>query len=89
MSDIIRSVLKRITGIQCGRLPKPTLIRMMALEQALLAKDPAKSAMESSSTPITLQVDGTSKKHTPYLTTLASTDSGRYGIGLSVLLKNW
>ena len=82
VSEIIRLVLKRIGGFDCGRLPKPTLIRLMAFEQAILSKESARSAIESSDNPITLQMDGTSKKHIPYVAMLASTDSGTYGIGL-------
>ena len=83
VSEIIKLILQRVGGLNCGRLPKPTLIRMMALEQALLAKESAKSALEKSTTPVTYQVDGTTKKHVPYLTALASTADGTYGIGLS------
>ena len=69
--------------MDCGRLPKPTLIRLMAFEQALLAKDSAKAAIESCETPVTLQMDGTSKKHVQYVTMLASTATGIYGLGLT------
>ena len=61
VSEIIRLVLNWVAGLNCGRLPKPTLIRMMALEQALLAKESAKSAIENSTSPVTLQLDGTTK----------------------------
>lgn len=76
VSDIIKLILNRVGGLNCGRLPKPTLIRMMAFEQALIAKESAKAAMENSSSSLTLHVDGTTKKHTPYLTSLVSTDTG-------------
>ena len=83
VSNIIRLVLKRIGGINCGKLPKPTLIRLMAFEQALLAKDAARNAIENCAMPATLQMDGTTKKHIPYVTMLATTDSGTYGLGLT------
>ena len=37
--------------------------------------------------PITLHTDGTSKQHVPFITMLASTESGTYGIGLSTVEK--
>ncbi|XP_041476948.1 uncharacterized protein LOC121425060 [Lytechinus variegatus] len=46
-SDIIRLVLQRVAGLDCGKLPKPTCIRYMAFEQALLSKHVAKEAIES------------------------------------------
>ena len=79
VSDIIRLVLKRVGGFDCGRLPKPTLIHLMAFEQPLLAKDAARHAIENCKNDVTFQADGTTKKHVPYVTMLASTDSGTYG----------
>ena len=55
----------------------------MAFEQALLSKHVAKDAIENSDNPVTMQTDGTSKKHIPYVAMLASTDTGTYGIGLT------
>lgn len=55
----------------------------MAFEQALLSKHVAKTAIMNSKTPVTLHTDGTSKKHHSYVTMLASTDSGTYGLGLN------
>lgn len=83
VSNIIRLVLKRIGGFDCRRLPKPTLIRLMAFEQALLAKDAARAAIESCEKPVTLEMDGTTKNHVPYVTMLANTDSGTYGLSLN------
>ena len=45
VSDIIRLVLEQVAGLDCGRLPKPTYIRYMAFEQALLSKHVAKEAI--------------------------------------------
>ena len=56
VSDIICLVLKRVAGLDCGKLPKPTCIRYMAFEQALLSKHVAKEAMSSSSDPSTLLI---------------------------------
>lgn len=83
VSDIIRLVLKRVAGLDCGKLPKPTCIRYMAFQQALLSKHVAREAISSSENPVTLLTDGSSKKHVPYVTMLASTDAGTYGIGLN------
>ena len=66
VSEIIQLLLKRIAGLDCGKLPKPTCIRYMAFEQALLSKYVAKEAINESASPVTLLTDGTSKKHTPY-----------------------
>ena len=57
VSDIIRLVLKRIAGFDCGRLPKPTLIRLMAFKQAILSKESTKDAIENSKNPVTLMLD--------------------------------
>ena len=83
VSAIIRLILKRVAGYDCGRLPKPTLIRLMAFEQAILSKESAKIAIERSDAPVTLQLDGTSKNHIPYIAMLASTDRGTVGMGLT------
>ena len=55
----------------------------MAFEQALLSKHVAKEAIANSKMPVTLQTDGTSKKHKSFVTMLASTETGTYGLGLS------
>nr|XP_054753570.1 uncharacterized protein LOC129259298 [Lytechinus pictus] len=86
ISDIVRLVLKRLTGLDCGRLPKASCIRYMTYEQALLAKHVAKDAVEKSSCPVTLQTDGTTKKHQSYVTMLTATESGTYGLSLTEVL---
>ena len=86
ISDIIRLVLKRLTGLNCGRLPKASCIRYMTYEQALLAKHVAKDAVEKSSCAVTLQTDGTSKKHQSYVTMLTATEYGTYGLSLTEVL---
>ena len=53
----------------------------MALEQALLAKDSARAVIESCGKPVTLQMDGRTKTHAPYVTIPLSTDT--YGLGLT------
>lgn len=78
ISDIVRLVLKRLAGLDCGRLPKASCIRYMTYEQALLAKHVAMEAIQKSSYPVTLQTDGTTKKHQAYVTMLTATESGTY-----------
>ena len=58
----------------------------MAFEQALFFKHIAKEAMATSNFPVTLQTDGTTKKHQSYVTMLASTQTGMYGLGLGEVL---
>ena len=84
MSDIIRLVLEQVAGLDCGRLPKPTYIRYMAFEQALLSKHVAKEAIATSTSAVTMMMDGTSNKHQSYVTMLAFTDTYRHihGLGL-------
>ncbi|XP_072048132.1 uncharacterized protein [Amphiura filiformis] len=82
VSEIIRTVLERVAKMKVTRLPKPTIIKYMATEQGMLAKRAAQHAIETSSDPITLHTDGTSKHHNHYLTYLASTSSGTVAMGL-------
>ena len=82
VSDIIRIVLKDVAKMKVGRLPKPTLIRYLCIEQAMLSKEAARAKIESSEHSVTLQVDGTTKKRKGYTTFLASTDAGTVGMSL-------
>ena len=82
VSEIIRIVLRDVGKIQVGRLPKPTLIRYLAVEQAMLSKESARSKIQDSETPVTLHTDGTTKKRKGYVTMLASTSKGTVGMSL-------
>ena len=82
VGDIIRIVLRDVGKMSVTRLPKPTLIRYLAVEQAMLNKEAARNKMATSDNPLTLHVDGTSKKRKGYTTFLASTDSGTVGMCL-------
>ncbi|XP_041481824.1 uncharacterized protein LOC121428993 [Lytechinus variegatus] len=82
VSDIIRIVLKDICKMKIGRLPKPTLIRYLAVEQALLNKECARAKIHQSETPVTLHTDGTTKKRKGYVTFLASTKDQTVGMSL-------
>ena len=82
VSDIIRIVLQDVAKMRVGRLPKPTLIRYLAVEQAMLSKEAARDNITTSQNPVTLQVDRTSKKRKSYTTFLASTDAGTVGMSL-------
>ena len=82
VSDIIRTVLQDVAKMKIGRLPKPTLIRYLSIEKAMLSKEAARAKIESSKNPVTLHVDGTTKKRKGYTTFLASTDEGCVGMSL-------
>ena len=58
----------------------------MAIEQALFFKHIAKEAMVTSNVPVTLLTDGTTKKYQSYVTMLASTQTGTYGLGIGAVL---
>ncbi|XP_072040335.1 uncharacterized protein [Amphiura filiformis] len=81
VSDIIRIVLRDVGKMNVGRLPKPTLIRYLSIEQAMLSKESARAKIEASDH-VTLQVDGTTKKRKGYTTFMASTDDGTVGMCL-------
>ena len=82
VSDIIRIVLNDVAKMNVGRLPKPTLIRYLAVEQALLNKESARAQIQAAELPLTLHTDGTTKKRRGYTTFLASTGEGTVGMSL-------
>lgn len=56
VSDIIRIVLKDVAKMKACRLPKPTLIRYLAVEQAMLNKETARYKMATSDNLLMLHV---------------------------------
>ena len=82
VSDIIKIVLRDVGKMKVGKLPKLTLIRYLAIEQAMLNKESARSKIENTTSPVTLHTDGTTKKRKGYTSFLASTDEGTVGMSL-------
>ena len=73
VSNIICTVLERVGKMKVNRPLKPTIIKYMAIEQGMLAKQAAQQAIDSSSASVTLHVhvDGTSKKHHHFISYLS------------------
>ena len=81
VADIMRTVLQRVGKLKVGRLPKPTIVKYMATEQGLLAKQAAFDSIRNSEH-VTLHLDGTTKKRKHFITYLSTTSSGTVAMGL-------
>ena len=49
--------------MKVGKLPKPTLIRYLAIEQVMLNKESARSKTESTNSLVILHIDRTKKRY--------------------------
>lgn len=82
ISELIRSVLENLAGVKVDRLPKASLVKIMALEADILAKKQVAKALLSSPN-ATIHMDATTKKQRHFWGVQITTDSGSFSGGLS------
>ena len=81
VSALIESVLKNLAGVECGRLPKETLVKLMALEADILSKKQVAKALINSPN-ATIHMDATSKKQRHFFSIQISTADDSFSAGL-------